>query len=66
MIDQVGPGLHVKIPIADRIWKTEFRQRKNVEDLATSGPLDPSDFLQRFTGLHLDAVSPKDAAMRQA
>lgn len=35
-IDQVGPGLHVKIPIADRIEKIEIRQRKNVEELAAA------------------------------
>lgn len=35
-VGQVGPGLHVKIPIADRIEKIEIRQRKNVEDLAAA------------------------------
>ncbi len=35
-IDQVGPGLHVKIPIADSIERIEVRQRKNVEDLAAA------------------------------
>ncbi|MDE0522917.1 MAG: SPFH domain-containing protein [Boseongicola sp.] len=35
-VDQVGPGLHVKIPIADSIERIEVRQRKNVEDLAAA------------------------------
>ena len=35
-IEQVGPGLHVKIPIADAIEKIEVRQRKNVEELAAA------------------------------
>ncbi len=35
-VDQVGPGLHVKIPIADAVEEIEVRQRKNVEDLAAA------------------------------
>ncbi len=35
-VGQVGPGLHVKIPVADRIEKIEVRQRKNVEELAAA------------------------------
>ncbi len=35
-IGQVGPGLHVKIPIADSIERIEVRQRKNVEELAAA------------------------------
>ena len=35
-VGQVGPGLHVKIPVADRIERIEVRQRKNVEELAAA------------------------------
>ena len=33
-VEQVGPGLHVKIPFADTVEEIEVRQRKNTEDLA--------------------------------
>lgn len=36
VVDQVGPGLHIKIPVADQVVEIEVRQRKNVEDLAAA------------------------------
>ena len=35
-VDQVGPGFHMKVPIADSVEKIEVRQRKNVEELAAA------------------------------
>ena len=35
-IEQVDPGLHVKIPFVDRVEQIEVRQRKNSEDLAAA------------------------------
>jgi regulator of protease activity HflC (stomatin/prohibitin superfamily) len=32
-INQVGPGIHVKIPIVDTVTDIEVRQRKTIEDL---------------------------------
>ena len=35
-VHQVGPGLHLKVPISDTVEHVEVRQRKNVEKLAAA------------------------------
>ena len=35
-VDQVGPGMHFKVPYVDGVEQIEVRQRKNVEQLAAA------------------------------
>ena len=36
VVAQVDPGIHMKLPIAERVYEMEIRQRKNVEELAAA------------------------------
>lgn len=35
-VEQVGPGIHLKLPVRDKVSMIEVRQRRNVEELAAA------------------------------